>query len=88
MFLLAVVVFALALRYFRNQRSESAEETRETILSRDLLHDQLSSLWHDWRARLRHGLAQTSPFLSLEGVESQRRAIRALYQQLLSAPRS
>jgi len=33
---------------------EEIDETRETILSRDLLQAQLSALWRNWRDRFRH----------------------------------
>jgi hypothetical protein len=89
---LAIVVlviglaFALALRRFWAGNEDEVEETRELILSRDLLQEQLSRLWRNWLQRLRRAPALVlSPFLSLEGEPDTRRAIRAIYQALLAA---
>jgi len=79
------MAFALALRRFGAQEMDEVVETRELILSRDLLADQLSRWWHRWLRRLRRAsVTALSPFLSLEGEPDTRRAIRAIYQALLS----
>ncbi|MCC6456752.1 MAG: DUF4129 domain-containing protein [Caldilineaceae bacterium] len=77
-----LVVFALALRYFRSSRGDEVEETRETVFTSELLQDQLSSLWQSLLQRLPR--ARRDPYLSLEGEPDNRRAIRALYQALLA----
>jgi hypothetical protein len=81
-----LVIFALALRYFRSSRGDDVEETRETVFTRELLQEQLSSLWQSLLQRLPH--AQRAPYLSLEGETENRRAIRALYQALLAQAKS
>ncbi len=87
--LVIVVLFALALRYFRRGRENEIDETRETILTRALLQEQLASLWQSWLHRLRRPLRATfSPYLALEGEQENRRAIRALYQALLALTKS
>jgi hypothetical protein len=83
-----IVIFALALRYFKSSDGEDIEETRETIFTRALLEEQLSSLWRRWLPRLRHPHAYVSPYLSLEGEQENRRAIRSLYQELLARAKS
>jgi hypothetical protein len=83
------VVFALALRRFWKGAGEEIDETRETILSRDLLQAQLSALWRNWRDRFRRAPERVfDPFLSLEGEVDARRAIRAIYQALLGAAKA
>lgn len=80
-----VIVFAIALRFFRAEREEDPAETRETILTRALLQEQLSALWRNWMARLqRAGTAVISPYFSLEDEEERRREIRGVYQALLA----
>lgn len=80
-----VIVFAIALRFFRAEREDDLAETRETILTRALLQEQLSALWRNWMARLqRAGTAAISPFFSLEDEEERRREIRGVYQALLA----
>jgi hypothetical protein len=87
--LVIVILFALALRYFSRGRENEIDETRETILSRALLQEQLSALWHRWLDRLRRPLrVQVSPYLVLEGEQENRRAVRALYQALLALTKS
>jgi hypothetical protein len=82
------VVFAVALRRFWTEAGEGIDETRETILSRDLLQAQLSALWRAWWDRFRRAPEPApDPFLSLEGETDARRAIRAIYQALLGAAR-
>jgi hypothetical protein len=81
-FLVAVVViFALVLRKMRAGTSEALDETRESILSTDLLQDQLAKLWQKWFG----GLGRWPRFLSLEGEAETRRIIRGAYQGLLAA---
>lgn len=80
------VAFALALRRLLPPPEEGVEETRELILSRQLLEEQLAQLWQGWLRRLRRGSARRlSPFLSLEGEASGRQVVRAIYQALLAA---
>lgn len=79
-----VVIFALALRYVRKSSGDEVEETRETVFTRELLEEQLASLWSRWYPRRRPSHAHRSPFLSLEGEEENRRAVRSLYQALLA----
>ncbi len=80
------LAFALALRRFWGNEAEEVEETRELILSRDLLGEQLSALWRGWADRLRWAPRKAlSPFLPLDGEPQTRRVIRALYQALLMA---
>ncbi len=82
------LAFALALRRFIGNGQEEVEETRELILSRDLLQEQLSALWQRWLQRFRRApQAVLEPFLPLEGEPSTRRIIRALYQSLLATAR-
>jgi hypothetical protein len=81
-----LVVFALALRYFQKSSGDDVEETRETVFSRELLQEQLSSLWQSWLQRLPR--SPHDPYLSLEGEAENRRTIRALYQALLTQTKS
>lgn len=81
------LAFALALRRLLSgaRARNGIVETRETVLSRDLLQEQLTELWRSLVDRLRRGSkAAVSPFLSLEGELSTRRVIRAVYQALLA----
>ncbi len=71
------LAFYLADRRRRRRPAEEAER-RESILSVGLLRAQ----WEDWRRRRRR--EPVAPFLSLEGVEEPRRAVRALYQRMLA----
>lgn len=81
--LLAVLlIFALVLRKLRNTPVEEIDEERESILSAELLKDQLASLWRRWFGGLAERL---SPFLSLDGEAETRRIIRLSYQGLLAA---
>ncbi len=80
-----IVVTALALRYFRQRQQDEPEEVRETIFTRSLLAEQLSSLWRDLLGRLRDASqGPISPFLPLDDEQETRRAIRARYQSLLA----
>lgn len=78
--LLLLIIFALALRRLRATTATDEDELRESILSADLLQQQLRDLWSRWFGR---GRQATDPFLSLAEESEGRRRIRALYQQLL-----
>ena len=71
------LAFYLAERRRRRRPPEQAEQ-RESILSVGLLRAQ----WDAWRRRRRRAPAE--PFLSLEGVEASRRAVREAYQRMLA----
>ncbi|MBX3014013.1 MAG: DUF4129 domain-containing protein [Caldilineaceae bacterium] len=79
--LVVLVLFALAVRRLRTTPATAVDEVRESILTADLLQDQLASLWERWFGR-RQG--EADPFLSLAGEEEARRRVRTLYQQLLA----
>jgi len=79
-----LIVFALAVRRLRALRQDDPDETRESVLSAELLHEQLRALWDDISRRWRQDAA-AQPFLSLEGELSVRQRIRAVYQRLLAA---
>ena len=86
MFLLLLVVgigfvFALALRRYTRQDEEGVEETRELIWSPDMMREEWRALIQRLRRKSRRA---QSPFFSLLGVERNRRAIRQVYQQLLT----
>ena len=76
-----LIIFALALRRLRATAATDEDETRESILSADLLQQQLANLWRRWFGR---GRGAADPFLSLAEESDARRRIRALYQQLLT----
>ena len=78
-------LFALALRRFWHDQGEEIEETREIVFSRTLLQTQLSSLWHKWLQGLHRAVAHAAPYLPLDSEMPSRRAIRAIYQDLLAA---
>jgi hypothetical protein len=81
------LAFAFALRRLLSgaKARNGIVETRETVLSRDLLQEQLTKLWQSLVDRLRRASkAAVSPFLSLEGELATRRVIRAVYQTLLA----
>jgi hypothetical protein len=78
---LIIIAFALALRRLQTESATDEDETRESILTTDLLQDQLSGLWN----RLFGGRRTIhDPFLSLDGESAARRRVRAIYQQLLA----
>ena len=79
------VAFALALYVLSKRKDEEVDETRESILTAELLRDQASALWRRWRDRLRRGHPLDELFLSLAGEEPRRRAVRAAYQAFLAA---
>jgi hypothetical protein len=78
---LVILIFALALRRLQRETIVEDEETRESILTADLLQEQLSGLWNRWFGRRR---GAHEPFMSLEGESGGRRQIRAIYQRLLA----
>ncbi|MCB0064679.1 MAG: DUF4129 domain-containing protein, partial [Caldilineaceae bacterium] len=78
---LVVLLFALALRRLQSETETNEDEIRESILTADLLQNQLSNLWNRWFGR---GRGASDPFLSLDGESDARRRIRAIYQQLLA----
>jgi hypothetical protein len=83
--LLAVVaIFALVLRKLRTAPAELLDEERESILSADLLGNQLAQLWQKWFG----GRTAAGGFLSLEGEPENRRRVRQRYQELLAAART
>lgn len=79
----AAVIFALSLRLLRVAEASEVEETRESILSRALLNDQLRALWARLRGQPASGAA--ADFLPLDGEALARRQIRARYQAFLAA---
>lgn len=81
--LVVFVVFMLVLRRLRAAGEEEAEEIRESIYSSDLLQDQLAALWDRLQGRFQRGPSGPS-FADLSGEPDSRRAIRALYQQVLT----
>ena len=78
---LVLIAFALAVRRLRTVPAAVEDEIRESILTTDLLQEQLSGLWRRWFGRRR---SPTDPFLSLAEEAPARRRIRAIYQQLLA----
>ena len=81
---LVAIIFALVVRRLRMGREVESDEVRESILSSDLLQDQLAKLWNRlWGNRAAAG--ELDPYLSLEGEADTRRTIRQLYQKLLTA---
>jgi hypothetical protein len=83
LFILAVlVIFALVLRRLSASTEEPIDEVRESILSADLLQDQLAKLWQKWFGGRS---AHMPPYLSLDGETDTRRRIRRAYQSLLAA---
>lgn len=78
---ITLIVFAIVIRRLASNKVEVQDEERESILSADLLQDQLGNLWDRLRGRFR-GQDPDDPFLALDGDESRRR-IRAVYQALL-----
>jgi hypothetical protein len=89
--LLIGLAFALALRRMLDatRKREGIEEMRETVLSRELLQEQLAALWRGFFGRLRQApQAVLGPYLPLEGETDSRRSIRAVYQALLAAAKA
>lgn len=78
---LIIIAFALALRRLQTESTTDEDEVRESILTTDLLQEQLSGLWNRFFGRQR---TAHDPFLSLDGESDARRRIRAIYQQLLA----
>jgi len=79
----AAVIFALSLRFLRVGEPSDVDETRESILSRSLLAEQLRALWA--RLRAQTGADNGAAYLSLDGEAPTRRQIRARYQAFLAA---
>jgi hypothetical protein len=75
-----VLIFALAFRRFKTLAEEDVEETREIILSMDLLKEQLAQLFG--RKGNRHG-PEPDPFVSIVG-DDPRAQIRRTYQAMLA----
>ncbi|MEM7534682.1 MAG: hypothetical protein AAF639_21060 [Chloroflexota bacterium] len=75
-------VCALVLRRLNVIESEDEDEERESILSADLLQDQLSNLLGRFFGGLRP--QDLSLFLRLDGEADTRRRIRQVYQDLLA----
>jgi hypothetical protein len=79
------LIFALALRRLQRRKDESSDETRESILTRDLLSRQLSGLLRGRLRRWQGRAAQAfSPFLALDGEQETRRQVRQIYQSFLA----
>lgn len=78
---ITLIAFAIAIRRLASNKVETQDEERESILSADLLQDQLGNLWDRLRGRFRRQ-DPDDPFLALDGEDSRRR-IRAVYQSLL-----
>jgi len=76
-----LLIFALAVRRLRTAPAVLVDEVRESILTTDLLQEQLADLWHRWFGRRPK---PADHFLSLTGEEESRRRIRTAYQQLLA----
>ncbi len=80
--IIALIIFALALRRLRVRPRAISDEERESILSAELLQSQLAALWQRLRGRF---AAASERFLSLAGESTTRQHIRRAYQQLLAA---
>jgi hypothetical protein len=78
------LIFALALRRHTRQDEEGVEETRELVWSVDVMREEWRALFQNLRGRLRKLRDAQPRFLSLGGLDPERRAIRQLYQQLLA----
>ena len=72
----AAVIFALSLRLLRVAEASDVDETRESILSRALLNDQLRALWARLRGQPASGAA--ADFLPLDGEAAARRELMEL----------
>lgn len=75
-----VLIFALAFRRFKTLLEEDVEETRDFILSMDLLKEQLAQLF---RRKNKAGSVEPAPFVSIVG-DDPRAQIRRTYQSLLA----
>jgi hypothetical protein len=80
--IVVLIIFALVLRRLWAAQTDEIDEERESILSVDLLQDQLNKLWQKLFGGSRG--AALNPFLSLAGEVDTRRAIRSAYQNLLA----
>ena len=75
-----VLLFVLAYRRFREYRDEDVEETRELILSKDLLLEQLGGLFGRRRQK---AVPAVDPYARIRGDDPADR-IRRTYQSLLA----
>lgn len=82
MVVLVALAFALVLRRLSAAKREENDETRESVLSAELLQEQFGTLWQNMLKRLRPG-ERLNLFLALDGEADTRRQIRAAYQGLL-----
>ena len=80
------LVFALVLRRLVNVgRARDVDETRESLVSRDLIQKQISAAWRGLVSRIsRRRPRGERPFLSLDREVGTRRMIREVYQALLA----
>jgi hypothetical protein len=78
--LVVVLIFARAFRRFRVLREEDVEETRESVLSLDLLKEQLSKLFGRKRQAAASGVP---PFVVIKDEDASAR-VRRIYQNLLA----
>jgi len=76
------VLFALSLRLLRGSAVPDGEETRESILTRSLLGEQLRALWEQLR---RPAVSTVKTFLPLDSEPALRREVRSRYQTFLAA---
>jgi hypothetical protein len=72
-------VRAVQKRTKGEEKSDDVLETRETILSVDLLRSQLSDLLNGLRGR-----RAPPPFVELDSTQDPKRVVRELYQQVLA----
>ncbi|MEZ4656803.1 MAG: DUF4129 domain-containing protein [Caldilineaceae bacterium] len=81
--IIMLIIFVIVIRRLRAAGQEEIDESRESILSADLLQAQLGNLWNNLMGRFRRAADALSPFLALDGEVDARRQIRAAYQHLL-----
>ena len=81
--IIMLIVFVIVIRRLRAAAQEEIDESRESILSADLLEAQLSNLWKNLMGRFRQAADALNPFLPLDHEVDARRQIRAAYQHLL-----
>lgn len=83
--IIILVIFVIVIRRLRAAAQEEVDESRESILSADLLEAQLNNLWRNLKARFQRAAGALNPFLALDGEPDARRQIRSIYQQLLQS---